>query len=71
MRENLEDDNENVLKIVEDMLKQKCIHKFTINNGFIKIFETAGRRPIKINHPDDLYTYFPDYFDIFPDYRYA
>jgi hypothetical protein len=68
MRENLEDMNEKVFNVCEDMKKRNVINKFVINNGFIKIFETARSRPVKIHHPDDLKTFFPDFFNVFPDY---
>ena len=59
---NLSEENEYVYKESQQLLYYGLIHKFFIRNGFIKIVVHIGDKPIKINHPDDLFYMFEDYY---------
>lgn len=71
MREDLEFENQAIHELCEDLKKKKFIEKFVVSNGFIKVCETKGSKPVKIDHPSDLHTMFSEFFNIYPDYRNA
>ena len=62
-QENLCEANEHVLKWSRDLKKYDFIHEYYIRNGFIKIIVNKDDPPIKIHHPDDLYSRFNNFID--------
>ena len=61
--ENLCESNETVLRWCRELKEYNIIHDYFIRNGYVKIVKYQGNRPIKIQHPDDLYDKFYNYFD--------
>ena len=61
--ESLCDSNKKVYDECYNVKKFGVITDFFIRNGFVKIVKD-GKRPIKIKHPDNLYYYFHDYYEI-------
>ena len=62
-QENLCEANEHVLKWSRDLKKYDFIHDYYIRNGFIKIIVHKDDPPIKIHHPDNLYSRFNNFID--------
>ena len=60
--ENLCETNMTIVNECSNLKKNKIIHDYLIRNGFVKIVKKEGEQPIKINHPDELYDIFFDYF---------
>ena len=60
--ESLCNENKNAYNDCFDLKKYGLITDYYIRNGFVKIIKNGENRPIKINHPDDLYYYFEDYY---------
>ena len=61
--ENLCNKNEFIYRECKRLKKQKHLTECYIRNGFVKIIIKEGDNPIKINHPDDLYDVFWDYYN--------
>ena len=61
--ENLCDKNDFIYRECKRLKKQKQLTECYIRNGFVKIIVKEGDNPIKINHPDDLYDVFWDYYN--------
>ena len=61
--ESLCDSNKKVYDECYNLKKHGVITDFYLRNGFVK-FTKDGKRPVKIKHPDDLYYYFHEYYDI-------
>ena len=55
--------NEYVLKWSRDLKKYDFIYDYYIRNGFIKIIIHKDDPPLKIHHPDDLYSRFNNFID--------
>ena len=60
--ENLNRENECVLKECIQLQHYGLIDKYFIRNGFLKIIIHNNDRPIKIKHPDDLFFLFNDFY---------
>ena len=45
------------------MFQTKEINDYYIRNGFVKIINKVGERPLKIYHPDILYNHFINFYD--------
>ena len=60
--ESLCEANKQVYRECYDLKKYGLIKDYYIRNGFVKII-IEGNFPIKIQHPDDLYYYFEDYYE--------
>ena len=61
--ESLCDSNKKVYDECYNLKKFGVISDFFIGDDFVK-FTKDGKRPIKIKHPDDLYYYFHEYYDM-------
>ena len=60
--ESLCDSNKKVYDECYNLKKYGLITDFYIRNGFVKIVKD-GKSPIKIQHQEDLYFYFHDYYE--------
>ena len=60
--ESLCAENKKVYDDCFNLKKYGLITDFYIRNGFVKVVKD-GNRIIKIQHPDDLYFYFKDYYE--------
>ena len=52
--------NEETLKLCYELKDNGDIHDFFIRNGFLKVIETEGDNPVRINHPQELRNMFPE-----------
>ena len=64
-REDLEPSNAEVVEMCEVLMKSNQIKKYTINNGFVNVH--LDGKGIKIFHPVDLRSIFPDFFETYYD----
>ena len=55
--------NEITIKERVILKKNKLIKDYFIRNGFIKIINKEGDRPVKIKHQDILYDIFYDFYN--------
>ena len=60
--ESLCDSNKKVYDECYNLKKYGLLTDFYIRNGFVKIVKD-GKSPIKIQHQEDLYFYFHDYYE--------
>ena len=56
------DSNKKIYKECYNLTKYGIITDYYIRNGFVKVIRN-GSRAIKLQHPDDLYFYFKDYYE--------
>ena len=62
-REDLCEANDIILQECEILKERGLIHHFLVRNGFVKTISKRGDFPRKINHPEDLFSMFPDNFE--------
>ena len=61
--ESLCDTNELIYKECYHLKKYGIIKDYFLRNGFVKVVYADGKQIKKLNHPDDLYYYFRDFYD--------
>ena len=54
--------NEQIYKDCYELKKYGIIKDYYLRTGFVKVVFTDGKIK-KLNHPDDLYHYFQDFYD--------
>ena len=59
-REDLCEANDVIRQECEVLKERGFIHQYIVRNGFVKTISKKGDFPRKINHPDDLFSMFPD-----------
>ena len=61
--ENLSPANRSVFNECQKLKREGLIEKFWTRNGFVRFkFSDNEERPVQINHSDELFDLFPDFY---------
>ena len=61
--ESLCDANQKVVRECFKLKKYGQINDYYMRNGFVKVINKVGDRPLKIYYPDILYNHFINFYD--------